>query len=75
MEAPEAPSPSPACEPVPVSPPVRPDDVPVLIRPAGRISSGEAIAMEATLAELSWQHQEGAFLLPPAAPLGRSNSG
>jgi hypothetical protein len=32
MEAPEAPSPSPACEPDPVSPPVRPDDVPVLIR-------------------------------------------
>ena len=50
------------------SPPVRPDDVPVLIRPAGRISSGEAIAMEATLAELSWQHQEDEFLLPPAAP-------
>jgi hypothetical protein len=33
-----------------------------------RISSSEAIALEATLAELSWQHQEDEFLLPPAAP-------
>jgi len=35
-----------------------------------RISSGEGIALEATLAELSWQHQggEGEPLLPPAAP-------
>ena len=33
-----------------------------------RISSGEAIALEATLAELSWQRQKGVFPLPPAAP-------